>query len=33
VKGDGPGREVMGVLNDWAGPPDIYAAARARNGA
>ena len=33
VKGDGPGREVAGVLNDWAGPPDIYAAAKARNSA
>lgn len=30
VKGDGPGRGVVGVMNDWAGPPDIYAAARAR---
>jgi len=32
VKGDGPDREVVGVMNDWAGPPDIYAAARARFG-
>jgi hypothetical protein len=31
VKGDGPGREVVGAMNDWAGPPDIYAAARARS--
>ncbi|HEY0650359.1 hypothetical protein [Phenylobacterium sp.] len=30
VKGEGPGRDVVGVMNDWAGPPDIYAAARAR---
>jgi hypothetical protein len=32
VQGDGPGRGVVGVMNDWAGPPDIYAAALARNG-
>lgn len=32
VKGDGPGREVVGVMNDYLGEPDIYAAARARAG-
>lgn len=31
VKGDGPGREVVGVMNDWIAAPDIYAAARVRN--
>jgi len=32
VKGDGPGREVVGVMNDWTNGPDIYAAAKARAG-
>jgi len=30
VQGDGPGRPVFGVVNDWLAEPDIYAAARAR---
>lgn len=32
VRGDGPGREVVGVMNDWLAEPDIYAAARSRAG-
>lgn len=32
VQGEGPGREVVGVMNDWISDPDIYAAARARTG-
>lgn len=31
VKGDGPGREVAGVMNDWVGPPDIYSASATRS--
>lgn len=27
VQGDGPGREVVGVMNDWLVDPDIYAVA------
>jgi hypothetical protein len=32
VRGDGPDREVVGVMNDWISEPDIYAAARSRAG-
>lgn len=32
VRGAGPGRRVVGVMNDWLADPDIYAAARLRNG-
>lgn len=30
VQGDGPGRRVVGAVNDWLAEPDIYAAAKAR---
>jgi hypothetical protein len=32
VRGLVDGRPVVGVMNDWPGPPDIYAAARTRAG-
>ena len=32
VRGVVDGRPVVGVMNDWPGPPDIYEAARSRNG-
>ena len=30
VKGDCDGRPIVGAMNDWVMPPDIYAAATAR---
>jgi hypothetical protein len=32
VRGIVDGRPVVGVMNDWPGPPDIYALARSRIG-
>jgi len=32
VRGLVDGREVVGVMNDWTTPPDIYTAARTRLG-